>query len=85
MAIRRGTARSMDHAQLVHQQWTHAAEEGLSLYILRVGTHDNIADLPSRGELVLLAGNGAVQMAPVLRDSYWEQGTWEVLHERWRL
>ena len=47
-AIRRGTAISMDHAQLVHSQWTQAAEQGLNLYVLRVGTHDNIADLPSR-------------------------------------
>ena len=38
----------MDHAQLVHKQWTHVAEQGLNLYIVRVGTHDNIADLPSR-------------------------------------
>ncbi len=38
----------MDHAQLVHEQWTHAAEEGLDLHVLRVATDDNIADLPSR-------------------------------------
>ena len=38
----------MDHAQLVHKQWTHVAEQGLNVYIVRVGTHDNIADLPSR-------------------------------------
>ena len=47
-AIRRGSARSMDHAQLVHAQWTHAAMLGLNLHILRVPTDDNIADLPSR-------------------------------------
>jgi hypothetical protein len=84
-AIRRGTAIALDHAQLVHTQWTQAAEQGLSLHILRVGTHDNIADLPSRDELTLLLSLGAVPLAPVLRERYWEQKTWEVLHERWRL
>ena len=48
VAIRKGAAVSMDRSQLVHSQWTQAAEQGLELHILRVGTHDNIADLPSR-------------------------------------
>ena len=47
--IRRGSARFMDHAQLVHSQWTTAALLGLNLFIKRVDTNDNIADLPSRG------------------------------------
>lgn len=47
-AIRRGTAVALDHAQLVHTQWTHIAEQGLRVHVLRVGTHDNVADLPSR-------------------------------------
>ena len=38
----------MDHAQLVHEQWTHAALTGMQLFIKRVATDDNIADLPSR-------------------------------------
>ena len=38
----------MDHAQLVHAQWTQAARMGMSLFIKRVDTHDNIADLPAR-------------------------------------
>ena len=48
VALRRGTARAWDHAQLVHQQWLHAAKEGLQLWVVRVATDDNIADLPSR-------------------------------------
>ena len=46
--MRRGSAKSMDHAQLVHEQWLQAAEYGMELFIRRVGTDDNIADLPSR-------------------------------------
>ena len=84
-AVRRGTAVSWDHAQLVHEQWTHAAEQGLSLHIVRVGTHDNIADLPSRDEFKLLQRVGGIQLEPVIKDRYWQQDTWEVLQERWRL
>ena len=46
--FRRGSARSMDHAQLVHSQWLHAAACNMRLHIVRVATDDNIADLPSR-------------------------------------
>ena len=38
----------MDHAQLVHAQWLFAATHGLEIFIKRVATEDNIADLPSR-------------------------------------
>jgi hypothetical protein len=47
-SIRRGSARSNDHAQLVHSQWLKAAVLSLTLFIKRVATDDNIADLPSR-------------------------------------
>ena len=47
-ALRRGCARRWDHAQLVHQQWLHALKMRLALHVVRVDTHDNIADLPSR-------------------------------------
>ena len=47
-ATRKGTARSWDHAQLVHAQWLHAAIMGIDMHVVRVPTDDNIADLPSR-------------------------------------
>ena len=47
-ALRRGCARRLNHAQLVHQQWLHAFKMRLALHVVRVDTHDNIADLPSR-------------------------------------
>ena len=56
----------MDHAQLVHSQWTHAAIQGLDLFIKRVATHDNIADLPSREELALLEEMAAIEACPAL-------------------
>ena len=75
----------MDHAQLVHQQWTQAAELGSSLRGVRVCTNDNIADLPSRDAFEMLRASGATQLEPILHDKYWDPTTWEVLHERWRL
>ena len=47
-SIRRGTARPFDHAQLVHAQWLQAAVLGMGIFVKRVNTEDNIADLPSR-------------------------------------
>ena len=47
-ATKKGTARSWDHAQLVHAQWLHAAMLGIDMHVVRVPTDDNIADLPSR-------------------------------------
>ena len=46
--IRKGKARSADHAELVHEQWLQAVRCGMYLFIQRVGTNENIADLPSR-------------------------------------
>ena len=48
VSFRRGTARSLDHAQMVHTQWLQAAVLGLEVWVKRVKTEDNIADLPSR-------------------------------------
>lgn len=53
VAFRRGSARSYDHAQLVHRQWLHAAVERLDIHVVRVATDDNLADLPSRQVRIL--------------------------------
>ena len=47
-SVRRGSAVQLDHAQLVHEQWFEAARAGLSIFVQRVATDDNIADVPSR-------------------------------------
>ena len=82
-SFRRGSARSWDHAQLVHEQWLHAVRCKMNLFIKRVATDDNIADLPSREDFVLLNTERAVRIAPVLSDVYSEAETWAVLLERW--
>ena len=47
-AVRRGTARSWDHAQFVQEQWLHVARTRMELFVVRVGSKDNIADFPPR-------------------------------------
>eukprot|EP00973_Karenia_brevis_P009904 1338770-Karenia_brevis.AAC.1 len=49
VSFRRGTARKYDHTQLVHQQWLKVTQLGAAVYVKRVATQDNLADLPSRG------------------------------------
>ena len=83
--VRRGAARSFDHAQLVHEQWLQAARHSMEIFVRRVATKDNIADLPSRPSatnLLMLRAIGAVEVSPVLADPYREDVTWQVLWER---
>ena len=47
-ATRRGSARSFDHTCLVHAIWKRTAQLRLAIYVDRVPTAENIADLPSR-------------------------------------
>ena len=47
-AVRRGRAKRPDHARLVHLQWLEAARLGMDMYVVRVSSADNIADIPSR-------------------------------------
>ena len=83
VAVRRGTARRYDHAQLVHAQWTKIARDHVGVFVKRVATDDNIADIPSREE-------GTPAAMCVLQATFWEPrlpteagqaGTWQVLQE----
>ena len=85
VSMRRGTARSWDHAQLVHEQWFQLAVLGTQVHVVRVGTHDNVADLPSRLDFKLLRSKGASEVAPSTKKEDESPATWEVLKERWQL
>ena len=85
IACSKGTARSWDHAQLVHAQWLHAARERMQLYVKRVATEDNIADLPSRKSFRLLTKLGAIKYCAKLDSPYEMPEVWEVLSERWNV
>ena len=67
-AASRGTAKSWDHCQIVHEIWTLAYHNQTHLWLQRVATDDNIADLPSREEYQLMRDIGAVWREPVLAN-----------------
>ena len=73
------TAKSFDHNCLVHAIWQHVAELGLHVWVNRVPTKVNIADLPSRESYELLRAIGAIRVAPKLGARYLEAQTWEAL------
>ena len=54
----RGSARSFDHTCLVHAVWLQAAKLGIDMRVDRVPTEDNISDLPSSEDYVLLQKAG---------------------------
>jgi hypothetical protein len=48
----------------------------MDLFIERVGTKDNVADLPSREERTLLRKWGAEEVAPELPHDAWNLKQW---------
>ena len=53
-ASRKGSASAWDQNLLVHSLWTHAFVNKMALWVERVASADNIADLPSRESYALL-------------------------------
>ena len=60
-ATRSGSTKQFDHNCIIHCIWLVAAKFGLSLFVERVPSELNIADLPSREEHDTLRAMGAVQ------------------------
>ena len=83
MALRRGSARSYDHAQMVHAQWTFIAKAGIAVHVQRIASDDNIADLPSRGEMQWIASRGVIEVKPKLAEVFECPEAWRELTERW--
>ena len=65
-ALRNGTARAADHNAIVAATWKAALAFGCSLWVERVPTDENIADLPSREEYRCLEALNALYLAPGL-------------------
>eukprot|EP00973_Karenia_brevis_P090092 12400970-Karenia_brevis.AAC.1 len=84
-AIRKGVAKAFDHCQLVHSHWMHAARLNISIFIKRVASKDNVADLPSRKDFALLKAKGAKELWPVFAEEYLSEQGWDILQERWKL
>ena len=67
-ATRKGSCRADDHNALIHEIWTIALAFGMHLWLDRVPSDENIADLPSREEYSLLRDIGAKWKAPLIPD-----------------
>ena len=75
-AFARGSARCFDHRDIVHDMWLQAVVHNMSLWIVRVSTHLNIADLPSRSDYSALAAISATRCEPVLDEPYLAEAAW---------
>ena len=73
-ATKKGCARSWDHCNLIHEIWTQALCNRTHIWLERVPTKDNLADLPSREQYDLLCKLGAVWVEPKLASLYCETG-----------
>ena len=55
----KGSARSFDHSCIVHCIWTKASDLNMQMFVDRVPTEQNVADLPSREQYELLKALGS--------------------------
>ena len=76
---KRGSAKHWDHTCIVHSIWRRAAALKTALWIERVPTDDNIADLPSREDYDLLERIGAQWLPPVIDEAFLEPAAWSAL------
>ena len=73
---KKGKAKSWDHSCIVHSIWRRAALSKMMLWIERVPTDSNIADLPSREDYGLLGRMGAKRVEPCLDDAFLHPDAW---------
>jgi hypothetical protein len=78
-ALRSGAAKARDHNLMVHAVWLMAARGGYGLWVERVPTKENLADLPSREEYALLQQMGSVKATPQLDKAFWQPDKWETV------
>ena len=83
VSLRKGSSVKWDHAQLVSAHWLLAAEARMAVYVQRVDTDDNIADLPSRGSFHILRRLGAMYVQPRLEPCFRASTAWSILQDRW--
>ena len=76
-ALRTGSARSMDHNMIVHGLWLHARRSDYALWVERVASEENIADLPSRGAFEVLESLGAERLPPYIDSAFLRPSDWQ--------
>lgn len=65
-SLSKGSAVSVDHNWLVHSAWLLAAKWGFGVWVERVQSHYNVADLPSRESYKALEAIGCRQVRAVV-------------------
>ena len=76
-AIQHGSGGSFEINTMVGHLWIQCASEHVAFFGVRVETHANIADGPSRGDFYLMSRLGAVARSGVLPD--WAVNLWNPL------
>lgn len=57
----------------------------IHMFVQRVASDDNIADLPSRCDFTLLRELEAIEHLPVVHEAYMQPDAWKDLLLRWQL
>lgn len=83
-ALRKGTAKAWDHAQMTHSQWLKIAQMQAFVHVKRVASEDNIADPPSRCDFALMENLEATAKQPILDKVLLEASAWADLEMRWK-
>ena len=81
-ATDRGSAKAWDHTRIVHALWYKAALLRCHMVIDRVGTKENISDLPSRCEYKLMAAMRSHYQRPILDSLFWTEEAWNTVELR---
>ena len=74
-----GKAKSFDHCHLVHGMWAQALSRRMNLWVERVASNMNVADMPSRKHYCVLNALKAKYRAPVFSSVYYEPASWKTL------
>ena len=78
-ATRKGVTKNFDQNALVHTMWKCFAQLNTGVWVERVPTEENLADLPSRECYALLEKLGAVRVEPILANIFAEAQAWSSL------
>ena len=78
-ATSKGSSRAWDHSCIIHCMWTFFALHGIEVWIERVPTESNLADLPSREEFALLDKLHIHKSVPLLLPCFENPASWEAL------
>ena len=75
--LKKGAAKSGDHNNMGHAFWWQATMKRMDIRVERVGSKENIADDPSRGEFCSLTLMNGEYKQPSIPDASWNSVSWQ--------